>query len=168
MCRSCAPHGAAFHACVSALKGPGGTSLIVIRGKEEQMGCCGSGCAESFSAERADLPQQHGQEPLPQVSAAFLAGHSPVIARKKRKEKFTFFSDHNGSLLRRQPGATSDCMVAACMPLQPQFGVRLTNTACHWPCTLRQPACLASSLTVTHHSATWMFSVMDSQDSDSV
>jgi len=24
---------------------------------------------------------------------------------KKRKEKFTLFSDHNGSLLRRQPGA---------------------------------------------------------------
>jgi len=25
--------------------------------------------------------------------------------RKKRKEKITLFSDHNGSLLRRQPGA---------------------------------------------------------------
>ena len=24
---------------------------------------------------------------------------------KKRKEQFTLFSDHNGSLLRRQPGA---------------------------------------------------------------
>jgi len=27
------------------------------------------------------------------------------IQEKKRKEKFTLFSDHNGSLLRRQPGA---------------------------------------------------------------
>jgi len=26
--------------------------------------------------------------------------------KKKKKEKFTLFSDHNGSLLRRQPGAT--------------------------------------------------------------
>ena len=26
---------------------------------------------------------------------------------KKRKVKFTFFSDHNGSLLRQQPGASS-------------------------------------------------------------
>ncbi len=25
--------------------------------------------------------------------------------KRKRKEKFTLFSDHNGSLLRRQPGA---------------------------------------------------------------
>ncbi len=30
---------------------------------------------------------------------------SPAGARKKRKENFTLFSDHNGSLLRRQPGA---------------------------------------------------------------
>jgi len=28
-----------------------------------------------------------------------------IQVRKKRKEKFTLFSDHNGSLLRRQPGA---------------------------------------------------------------
>ncbi len=27
------------------------------------------------------------------------------IEEKKRKEKSTLFSDHNGSLLRRQPGA---------------------------------------------------------------
>jgi len=34
-------------------------------------------------------------------------GDYPVRERKekKRKEKFTLFSDHNGSLLRRQPGA---------------------------------------------------------------
>ncbi len=31
--------------------------------------------------------------------------HMPVDAGKKRKEKFTLFSDHNGSLLRWQPGA---------------------------------------------------------------
>ena len=29
----------------------------------------------------------------------------PLPCRKKEKEKFTLFSDHNGSLLRRQPGA---------------------------------------------------------------
>ncbi len=28
-----------------------------------------------------------------------------LLVRKKRKEKFTLFSDHNGSLLRWQPGA---------------------------------------------------------------
>jgi len=30
-----------------------------------------------------------------------------MIKEKKRKEEFTLFSDHNGSLLRRQPGAFS-------------------------------------------------------------
>jgi len=31
---------------------------------------------------------------------------------KKRKEKYTLFSDHNGSLFRRQPGAIScGCLV---------------------------------------------------------
>ena len=28
-----------------------------------------------------------------------------AVREKKRKEKFMLFSDHNGSLLRRQPGA---------------------------------------------------------------
>ena len=28
---------------------------------------------------------------------------------KKRKKKFTLFSDHNGTLLRRQPGAMTIC-----------------------------------------------------------
>ena len=32
---------------------------------------------------------------------------STSMLRKKRRNKFTLFSDHNGSLLRRQPGATS-------------------------------------------------------------
>jgi len=31
--------------------------------------------------------------------------------RKKRKEKFTLFSDHNGSLLRRQPGEICQNMI---------------------------------------------------------
>jgi hypothetical protein len=33
--------------------------------------------------------------------------------KKKRKEKFTLFSDHNGSLPRRQPGALAQGMNAA-------------------------------------------------------
>jgi len=28
-----------------------------------------------------------------------------ALGRKERKKKFTLFSDYNGSLLRRQPGA---------------------------------------------------------------
>ena len=31
--------------------------------------------------------------------------HTHHLKKRKRKEKFTLFSDHNGSLLRRQPGA---------------------------------------------------------------
>ncbi len=32
-----------------------------------------------------------------------------TMCRKKRKEKFTLFSDHHGSLPRRQPGAPRQC-----------------------------------------------------------
>jgi len=31
-----------------------------------------------------------------------------MIKEKKRKEEFTLFSDHNGRLLRRQPGAVKN------------------------------------------------------------
>ena len=31
---------------------------------------------------------------------------------RKEKEKFTLFSDHSGSLLRRQPGAAQTCLQA--------------------------------------------------------
>ncbi len=35
------------------------------------------------------------------------------LSDKKRKENLTLFSDHNGSLLRRQPGAL--CQIHSCM-----------------------------------------------------
>jgi len=138
VCRSCATHGAAFHACLPALKGSGGTSIIVIRGEEEQMGCCRSGCAESFSAEGAELPQQHGQKPLPQVCPAFPAINIGSV--------YSLFLWHELQMLQHMPqfnSLNSNCsaaacmtftivaMVAACMPLQQQFGIRLTSTACH-------------------------------------
>ena len=37
--------------------------------------------------------------------------------RKKRNEKFTLFSDHNESLLRRQPGELMRCGQACCFLL---------------------------------------------------
>ncbi len=45
--------------------------------------------------------------PLLAVTPAGLLGtgaRDVVGKEKKRKEKFTLFSNHNGSLLRRQPG----------------------------------------------------------------
>ena len=39
-------------------------------------------------------------------AAAHQSTAEASTVRKKRKEKFTLFSDHNGSLLRPQPGAT--------------------------------------------------------------
>ncbi len=45
------------------------------------------------------------------VRGPVLAVSIPTV-RMKRKEKFTLFSDHNGSLLRRQPGAPTVMYVA--------------------------------------------------------
>jgi len=56
-----------------------------------------------------------------------------TFALKKRKEKFTLFSDHNGSLLRRQPGAGHLCIQ---QPLMQHF--QLAET----------PRCVAQSLWV--------------------
>ena len=42
---------------------------------------------------------------MPQLG--LLGLQSVTCKEKKRKEKFTLFSDHDGSLLRRQPGALS-------------------------------------------------------------
>ena len=42
--------------------------------------------------------------------------HCTAQCLRKEKEKFTIFSDHNGSLLRRQPGAYRDSInKMACM-----------------------------------------------------
>ena len=40
------------------------------------------------------------------LAAASLSG-GLILTTRKRKEKFVLFSNHNGSLLRRQPGAIS-------------------------------------------------------------
>ena len=53
------------------------------------------------------------QTACPECSRPYtLRGLVKVKAQKfvERKEKFTLFSDHNGSLLRRQPGATKFCI----------------------------------------------------------
>ena len=38
-----------------------------------------------------------------------------MLADEEKKREFTLFSDHNGSLLRRQPGAAADEQGQHCM-----------------------------------------------------
>ena len=56
--------------------------------------------------------------------------------RKKRKEKFTLFSDHNGSLLRRQPGAWQNITKHVCQDLSSP----VVQACCCWISTARSSA----------------------------
>jgi len=113
------------------------------------------GCAASAPALFADLGHQVrplAEHPICHEDDALFAGfgnqvppsaeypicHEPaaLFARTKRKEKFTLFSDHNGSLLRRQPGATV-CQSS-----------NLKATYCHWQKTPRFTNCLHCLLTI--------------------